>query len=74
MRHCTQVVRILRNSGGTRAAAVCVSLGRPEPGTPIGVSVREVAKARHFADRGVRVRQGSYEAPVALRNSFEGAE
>ncbi len=40
----------------------------------IGVSVRDVAKARHFADRGVRVRQGSYEDPASLRHSFEGAE
>ncbi|PSK98847.1 uncharacterized protein YbjT (DUF2867 family) [Murinocardiopsis flavida] len=40
----------------------------------IGVSVRDTAKARHFADRGVRVRQGSYEDPAALRASFAGAE
>jgi uncharacterized protein YbjT (DUF2867 family) len=44
------------------------------PAERIGVSVRDVAKARHFADRGVRVRQGSYEDPAALRHSFEGAE
>ncbi len=40
----------------------------------IGVSVRDVAKARHFADRGVRVRRASYDDPAALRDSFEGAE
>ncbi|SDM82609.1 NmrA family NAD(P)-binding protein [Actinacidiphila guanduensis] len=44
------------------------------PADRIGVSVRDPAKARHFADRGVRVRQGSYEDPAALRHSFEGAE
>lgn len=44
------------------------------PAEQIGVSVRDVAKAQHFADRGVRVRQGSYEDPAALRHSFEGAE
>jgi uncharacterized protein YbjT (DUF2867 family) len=33
-----------------------------------------VAKAQHFADRGVRVRRGSYEDPAALLDSFEGAE
>lgn len=44
------------------------------PAEQIGVSVRDVAKARHLADRGVRVRQGSHEDPAALRHSFEGAE
>ncbi|MDT8914750.1 NAD(P)H-binding protein [Amycolatopsis sp. PS_44_ISF1] len=44
------------------------------PAEQIGVSVRDVAKAQPFADRGVRVRQGSYEDPAALRHSFEGAE
>ncbi|GHD19510.1 NmrA family transcriptional regulator [Nocardiopsis kunsanensis] len=44
------------------------------PADRVGVSVRDVAKARHFADRGVRVRQGSYEDPAALRASFEGAD
>ncbi|QWF76635.1 NAD(P)H-binding protein [Amycolatopsis sp. CA-230715] len=44
------------------------------PAEQLGVSVRDVAKARHFADRGVRVRRGSYEDPAALRESFEGAE
>ncbi|WP_413804392.1 NmrA family NAD(P)-binding protein [Streptomyces sp. OE57] len=44
------------------------------PAERIGVSVRDVAKAQHFADRGVRVRQGSYEDSAALQHSFEGAE
>ncbi|MEU3899160.1 NAD(P)H-binding protein [Streptomyces sp. NPDC045251] len=44
------------------------------PADRIGVSVRDVAKAQHFADRGVRVRQGSYDDPAALRDSFAGAE
>ncbi|MFD5051211.1 NAD(P)H-binding protein [Streptomyces tendae] len=44
------------------------------PADEIGVSVRDTAKARHLADRGVRVRQGSYEDPAALRDSFAGAE
>jgi NAD(P)H dehydrogenase (quinone) len=38
------------------------------------VSVRDVAKAQHFADRGVRVRRGAYADPAALLDSFEGAE
>lgn len=44
------------------------------PADQIGVSVRDPAKAQHFADRGVRVRQGSYEDPAALRDAFAGAE
>jgi uncharacterized protein YbjT (DUF2867 family) len=43
------------------------------PADRIGVSVRDVAKAQHLADRGVRVRRGSYDDPAALLNSFEGA-
>jgi NAD(P)H dehydrogenase (quinone) len=44
------------------------------PAGQIGVSVRDVAKARRFADRGVRVRRGSYEDPDALLDSFAGAD
>lgn len=44
------------------------------PADQIGVSVRDVDKARHLAERGVRVRRGSYEDPGALLDSFEGAE
>jgi len=44
------------------------------PADRVGVSARDVAKARHLADRGVRVRQGSYDDPAALRDSFAGAE
>ena len=44
------------------------------PPERIGASVRDVAKAQHLADRGVRVRRGSYDDPAALLDSFEGAE
>src|SRR5580693_7343885 len=44
------------------------------PADQIGVSVRNIAKAQHLADRGVRVRRGSYDDPAALLDSFEGAE
>jgi hypothetical protein len=60
-------------TGALNGATVEHLLGRI-PAEQIGVSVRDVAKAQHFADRGVRVRQGSYEDPTALRHSFEGAE
>src|ERR1700760_2896795 len=44
------------------------------PASQIGVSVRDVTKAQRFADRGVRVRRGSYDDPAALLDSFAGAE
>lgn len=44
------------------------------PASEIAVSVRDVAKAQHLADRGVRVRRGSYDDPAALHDSFEGAD
>ncbi|WP_017607689.1 NAD(P)H-binding protein [Nocardiopsis xinjiangensis] len=44
------------------------------PAHRIGLSVRSVDRAQHFADRGVRVRYGTYDDPAALRDSFAGAE
>ena len=44
------------------------------PADQVGVSVRDVAKARSLADRGVRVRRGSYDDPDALLHAFEGAD
>lgn len=60
-------------TGGLGGATVEHLLERV-PADRIGVSVRDVAKAQHFADRGVRVRQGSYDDPATLRDSFAGAE
>ncbi|MER6324731.1 NAD(P)H-binding protein [Streptomyces coelicoflavus] len=60
-------------TGGLGGATVEHLLERI-PADRIGVSVRDAAKAQHLADRGVRVRQGSYEDPAALRDSFDGAE
>ncbi|UPK74124.1 NAD(P)H-binding protein [Nocardioidaceae bacterium SCSIO 66511] len=44
------------------------------PPERLGVSVRDPTRATHLADRGVRVRQGSYDDPAALRHSFADAE
>ncbi|MFD2467294.1 NAD(P)H-binding protein [Amycolatopsis silviterrae] len=57
-------------TGGLGSATVEHLLKRV-PADQIGVSVRDTAKAQHFADRGVRVRQGSYEDPG---DAFAGAE
>ncbi|MET9859045.1 NAD(P)H-binding protein [Streptomyces smyrnaeus] len=60
-------------TGGLGGATVEHLLKRI-PADQIGVSVRDAAKAQHLADRGVRVRQGSYEDPATLRDSFTGAD
>ena len=43
------------------------------PATQIGVSLRDPARARDLAERGVRVRQGDYTDAASLRHAFEGA-
>jgi NAD(P)H dehydrogenase (quinone) len=43
------------------------------PAHGVGVSVRDVDKARDLADRGVRVRAGSFTEPESLAYAFEGA-
>ncbi|MET8468885.1 NAD(P)H-binding protein [Streptomyces sp. NPDC006422] len=65
---------VVTGATGGLGGATVEHLLRRIPADRIGVSVRDTAKARHLADRGVRVRQGSYEDPAALRRSFEGAE
>ncbi|MGX1546440.1 SDR family oxidoreductase [Streptomyces adustus] len=44
------------------------------PADRVGVSVRDPHKAQELADRGVRVRQGSFDDPASLVHAFEGAE
>ncbi|MFE7169700.1 NAD(P)H-binding protein [Streptomyces sp. NPDC057616] len=39
----------------------------------VGVSVRDPRMAQDLAERGVRVRQGSFDNPASLVHSFEGA-
>ncbi|BBA96880.1 hypothetical protein RVR_2382 [Actinacidiphila reveromycinica] len=65
---------VITGATGALNGATVEHLLKRMPAEQIGVSVRNTAKARHFADRGVRVRKGSYEDPAALRHSFEGAE
>ena len=65
---------IITGATGALNGATVEHLLKRLPADQIGVSVRDTAKARHFADRGVRVRHGSYEDPAALLDSFEGAD
>ncbi|MCG8915288.1 SDR family oxidoreductase [Actinokineospora sp. PR83] len=44
------------------------------PADQVGVSVREPAKARHLADRGVQVRRGDFAEPATLPGAFADAE
>ncbi|MEU1708209.1 SDR family oxidoreductase [Streptomyces sp. NPDC005706] len=44
------------------------------PADRVGVSVRDPRKAQDLAERGVRVRQGSFDDPASLVHAFEGAE
>lgn len=43
------------------------------PADQVGISVRDPRKAKAFADRGVRVRQGSFTDTDSLAHAFEGA-
>ncbi|MBQ1079810.1 NAD(P)H-binding protein [Nocardiopsis sp. B62] len=65
---------VVTGATGTLNGATVEHLLERVPADRIGVSVRDVSRAQHFADRGVRVRQGSYEEPAALRDSVAGAD
>lgn len=65
---------VVTGATGVLNGATVEQLLKRVPSTEIGISVRNVDRAQHFADRGVRVRQGSYEDPATLRDSFAGAE
>lgn len=65
---------VVTGATGALNGATVEHLLKRVPAEQVGLSVRDTAKAQHFAERGVRVRPGSYEDPAALRHSFEGAE
>jgi len=65
---------VITGATGALNGATVEQLLKLMPADQIGVSVRDTAKAQHFADRGVRVRRGSYADPAALLDSFEGAD
>src|SRR6202034_852550 len=65
---------IVTGATGALNGATVEHLLKLVPADQIGVSVRDVAKAQYLADRGVRVRRGSYADPAALLDSFEDAD
>ncbi|WP_423462173.1 NAD(P)H-binding protein [Promicromonospora sp. MS192] len=64
---------IVTGATGALNGATVDHLLKRVPPARIGVSVRNPDRAKHLADRGVRVRQGSYDDAAALRRSFAGA-
>jgi NAD(P)H dehydrogenase (quinone) len=44
------------------------------PADRVAVAVRDVARARHFAERGVQVRRADYADPASLPAAFAGAD
>src|ERR1700749_3834014 len=65
---------VITGATGALNGATVEHLLKRIPADQVGVSVRDTAKAQGLADRGVRVRRGSYEDPAALLDSFEGAD
>jgi NAD(P)H dehydrogenase (quinone) len=70
----TETMIVITGATGALNGATTEHLLGMLPATELGVSVRDVAAAEHFAERGVRVRRGSYDDPAALRDAFEGAD
>ncbi|GAA2015763.1 NAD(P)H-binding protein [Nakamurella flavida] len=60
-------------TGALNGATVDHLLDR-HPAVDIAVCVRDPARARHFADRGVQVRRGDYADPASLPAAFDGAD
>lgn len=65
---------IVTGATGNLNGAVVEHLLKRVPASQIGISVRDPSRARRFAEQGIRVRQGSYDDPAALRESFEDAD
>ena len=65
---------VITGATGTLNGATVDHLLKRIPPHEIGVSVRDPARATHLSERGLRVRQGSYDDPTALRHSFADAD
>ena len=65
---------IVTGATGRLGARIVARLLERVPADTVGVSVRDVAKAAHLAERGVRVRAGDFTDPAGLDHAFEGAD
>lgn len=64
---------IVTGANGKLGRAIVENLLELVPTEQIGISVRDPAKAKDFADRGVRVRYGDFTAATSLDDALEGA-
>ncbi|MFT3775177.1 MAG: NAD(P)H-binding protein [Minicystis sp.] len=64
---------IVTGANGQLGRAVMERLLQRVPAAQLGVSVRDPEQARALAERGVRVRRGTFEDAASLRHAFEGA-
>jgi uncharacterized protein YbjT (DUF2867 family) len=64
---------IVTGATGQLGRRIVESLLGRVPAERIGVSVRDPLRAQAFADRGVRVRRGSFTDAASLAHAFEGA-
>ncbi|MFC8800093.1 NAD(P)H-binding protein [Promicromonospora sp. NPDC057138] len=65
---------IVTGATGRLGARIVARLLEHVPAETVGVSVRDVAKAAHLAERGVRVRAGDFTDRAELDHAFEGAD
>jgi NAD(P)H dehydrogenase (quinone) len=65
---------IVTGATGALNGATVEHLLKLMPASEIVVAVRDPARARHFADRGVTVRRGDYADPDSLPDAFAGAD
>lgn len=65
---------VLTGATGALGGAVVEQLHQRFPDGELAVAVRDVSKARHFADRGIDVRHCDYADPSSLPAAFDGAD
>jgi NAD(P)H dehydrogenase (quinone) len=68
-----RIVIIVTGATGQLGGRIVERLLTRVPAGQVGVSVRDPGQAQVLADRGVRVRQGSFIDAASLSHSFEGA-
>lgn len=64
---------IVTGATGKLGQAITERLLVKRPATRMGLSVRNLEKARALSEWGVRVRQGDFGDVASLRHAFEGA-
>lgn len=65
---------IVTGATGALNGATLDHLLETVPAGDVAVAVRDVSKARRFAERGVEVRHGDYADPASLPAAFAGAD